>query len=140
MVLQKKFATNGVQEQRWIVKMATGSTTKAQYENLEKKIDEHMRHATLADERMTRIEEKLDQLADAVVSIARAEEKIAALIEDTRDIKVAVNNTYERLHEVELASTKNTSDLKTLNKFFWIIASATITVAVSAFAVADGIF
>lgn len=119
--------------------MAT-STTRAQYENLERKIDEHMRHSSQADERMTRIEEKLDQLADAVVSIARAEEKIAVLIEDTRDIKLSLNNTYERLHSVEIAATKNSADLKTLNKFFWIIASATITVAVSAFAVADGIF
>lgn len=139
MVYTKRIATNGVQEQRWTVKMAT-STTRAQYENLERKIDEHMRHSSQADERMTRIEEKLDQLADAVVSIARAEEKIAVLIEDTRDIKLSLNNTYERLHSVEIAATKNSADLKTLNKFFWIIASATITVAVSAFAVADGIF
>lgn len=119
--------------------MAT-STTKAQYENLERKIDLHMSQAAAAEERMARVEEKLDQLSEAVVSIARAEEKIAVLIEDTRDIKISLNNTYERLHSVEIAATKNTSDLKTLNKFFWIIASATITVAVSAFAVADGIF
>jgi len=120
--------------------MATGSTTRQQLDNLERKIDHHMSHAALSDERMTRIEEKLDQLADAVVSIARAEEKIAVLMEDTRDIKLSLNNSYERLHAVEISATKNTSDLKTLNKFFWIIASATITVAVSAFAVADGIF
>lgn len=120
--------------------MATGSTTKQQLDNLEKKIDHHISQTATTEERMARVEEKLDQLADAVVSIARAEEKIAVLIEDTRDIKISLNNAYERLHGVEIAATKNTSDLKTLNKFFWIIASATITVAVSAFAVADGIF
>jgi len=122
--------------------MATtaSSTTKKHLENLEKKIDFHINQSSSSEERMTRIEEKLDQLADAVVSIARAEEKIAVLIEDTRDIKLSLNNAYERLHTVEIAVTSNAGDLKTLNKFFWLIASATITVAVSAFAVADGIF
>jgi len=119
--------------------MATGSTTRAQLENLERKIDMHISQTTSAEERMSRVEEKLDQLADAVVSIARAEEKIAILIEDTRDIKTSLNQAYERLHSVEIATTSNASDLKTLNKFFWLIASATITVAASAFAIADGI-
>jgi len=116
------------------------NTTKAQLENLEKKIDFHINQSSSSEERMTRIEEKLDQLADAVVSIARAEEKIAVLIEDTRDIKISLNNAYDRLHSVEMTVISNTSDLKTLNKFFWIVASTTITVAVSAFAVAEGIF
>lgn len=117
--------------------MAT--TTKAQLETLEKKIDLHMNHASAADERMSRIEEKLDQLADAVVSIARAEEKIAVLIQDTRDIKITLNDTYNRLHKVELDNANNTSDLKTLNKFFWLVATTTVTVAATAFAVAIGL-
>lgn len=120
--------------------MVTGSTTKAQLDNLEKKIDQHISQTATTEERMARVEEKLDQLSEAVVSIARAEEKIAVLIEDTRDIKISLNQAYERLHSVEIAATSNAADLKTLNKFFWIVATATITVAVSAFAVADGLF
>jgi septation ring formation regulator EzrA len=117
--------------------MAT--TTKTQLETLEKKIDQHMNQAATADMRMSRIEEKLDQLADAVVSIARAEEKIAVLIQDTRDIKLTLNDTYNRLHKVEIDTMSNMSDLKTLNKFFWLIATTTITVAATAFAVSLGI-
>ena len=118
--------------------MAT-TNVKAQYETIEKKIDQHMSQAAAADERMSRIENKLDQLADAVVSIARAEEKIAVLIQDTRDIKVSLTDTYNRLHAVELNSANNTADLKTLNKFFWLVATTTVTVAATAFAVSLGI-
>lgn len=118
--------------------MAT-SASKAQYENLEKKIDQHMSQAATADERMSRIEVKLDQLAEAVISIARAEEKIAVLIQDTRDIKISLNDTYSRLHSVELSAANNSSDLKTLNKFFWLVATTTVTVAATAFAVSIGI-
>lgn len=118
--------------------MAT-STTKSQYERLERKIDDHMNHASQVDERMSRIEEKLNQLADAVVSIARAEEKIAILIQDTRDIKYNLTETYNRLHKVELDNANNASDLKTLNKFFWLVATTTVTVAATAFAVSLGI-
>lgn len=118
--------------------MAT--TTKTHLETLEKKIDSHMHCSSKSDERMNRIENKLDQLAEAIVSIARAEEKIASLVEDTHNIKLAVNNTHYKLHEVELQTINNAADLKTLNKFFWLIASTTITVAASAFAVSIGFF
>lgn len=117
----------------------TNMTTKTQLETLEKKIDSHMNHSSQSDERMARIENKLDQLAEAVISIARAEEKIATLIQDTREIKLNVNATSYKLHEVEIQTMNNTADLKTLNKFFWLIASTTITVAASAFAVSIGL-
>ena len=117
--------------------MAT--TTKTHLETLESKIDKHIAQTTSSDERMSRVEEKLDQLADAVVSIARAEEKIAVLIQDTRDIKVTLNDTYNRLHKVELNNANNASDLRTLNKFFWLVATTTVTVAATAFAVAIGL-
>ena len=38
--------------------------------------------ADTTDTRLTRIEEKLDRLADAMISLARAEEKIESLQED----------------------------------------------------------
>jgi chromosome segregation ATPase len=118
--------------------MAIPATTKTQLETLEKKIDSHMNHSSQSDERMARIENKLDQLAEAVISIARAEEKIAVLIQDTRDIKLSLNTGADRMQRIELQTINNTSDLKTLNKFFWLIATATITVAITAIAVSTG--
>lgn len=118
--------------------MAIPASTRTHLESLEKKIDHHITQSTTSDERMNRIEFKLDQLAEAVVSIARAEEKIAALIQDTRDIKLSLNAGSDRMQKIELQTINNTSDLKTLNKFFWLIATATITVAITAVAVSTG--
>lgn len=82
-------------------------------------------------DRMDRIEKKLDQLTDAVVSLARAEEKIAILIEDTQEIKNAVNSHTTRIHQLELGVAKNSSDLSTLAKFFWTVLGAGISVIVA---------
>jgi chromosome segregation ATPase len=105
------------------------ATTKTQLEDLERKMDAHMSQAVSADDRMHRIEKKLDQLAEAVISIARAEEKIAVLMQDTKDIKLSLSETTNRVHRIELAAQSNTTDLKILNRFFWLIASTSITLA-----------
>lgn len=115
------------------------TTTKNYLESLEKKIDFHITQSSGSEERMNRIEQKLDQLAEAVVSIARAEEKIAVLMQDTKDIKLSINKATERLQLVELQTQNNSGDLRTLNKFFWLIATTTITVAATAFAVSLGV-
>lgn len=116
------------------------ATSTNQYlQTLEKKIDLHMNQSATSDDRMNRIEEKLDQLAEAVIAIARAEEKIAILMQDTKDIKSTLNHTTSRIHTIELAHMNNTADVKTLNKFFWLIATTTITIAATAIAVSLGL-
>lgn len=94
-------------------------------DDLHRKFDEHYA------ERMDRIEKKLNQLTDAVVSIARAEEKITVLIEDTREIKEALANNIQRIHQLEIDNEKNKSSLKNLGMFFWTAVSAVTTVVVA---------
>lgn len=99
--------------------------TQKDLDDLHRKFDEHY-----AD-RMERIEKKLDQLTSAVVSIARAEEKIAVLIEDTQEIKSSLNAHTNRLHQLELNVSKNTGNLKSLFNFFWTAVGAITTVMVA---------
>lgn len=117
--------------------MATQSTRAI--ESLTDKIDQHVTEARAGAARMDRMEAKIDQLADAVVSIARAEEKIAILMQDTKDIKEAFVQATQKMHEIEMKTEANTSDLKTLGKFFWIVIGAAASVAVSAIAMSMGI-
>ena len=93
--------------------------------------DLHRKFNERYEERMDRIEKKLDQLTNAVVSIARAEEKIAVLIEDTQEIKAAVNSHTNRIHQLELDSSQNKSNLKTLYNLFWAVVTGAITVVVA---------
>lgn len=77
--------------------------------------------------RLDRIEEKIDKLADAVVSIARAEEKLAGLeslnIEQHRklqDLDDRMRLVETKVHDVE-------SSMNVLNKIWWIALTAIIT-------------
>ena len=88
--------------------------------------------------RMDRIEGKLDQLTDAVVAIARAEEKIAGIIKDIKDVEHRVSDHEERIDELEVSTTRNTNDLESFNKFFWIIVTAVTMVSVTAIGIGIG--
>lgn len=77
--------------------------------------------------RLDRIEEKIDKLADAVISIARAEEKLSGLeqlnIEQHRklqDVENRLRSVETRIHDVE-------SSMNVLNKIWWIALTAIIT-------------
>jgi chromosome segregation ATPase len=107
--------------------------------SLGEKIDQHMAEARAGVARMDRMETKIDQLADAVVSIARAEEKIAILMQDTKEIKESFVSSTLQLHKLEMKTEANSADLKTLGKFFWIVVGAAASVAVSAIAMSMGI-
>lgn len=98
------------------------AVTQKDMENLYNKFDVHY------DERMDRIERKLNQLTDAVVSIARAEEKITVLIQDTREIKETLNSNMRRIQNLEIDNEKTKASFKTMTTFFWTAVSAITTV------------
>lgn len=100
--------------------------TQRDLDELHKKFDEHY------SDRMDRMESKLNQLTDAVVSLARAEEKISVLIQDMTEIKHAVNSHTNRIHQLEIDVSRNSSNLTTLSKFFWTAVGAGVSVVVAA--------
>ena len=78
-------------------------------------------------ERLDRIEEKIDKLSDAIVSIARAEEKISGLEQLTVDLHRKITDLEERLRKVEDITALASSELKVINKVFWIAITTLIT-------------
>jgi len=115
------------------------NTTLKELESLSHKLDSHNEEARTNNQRMNRIEEKLDQLADAVISLARAEEKIAILMQDTKDIKEAIIANSTKIHMLEVKSESNVADVKTLSKFFWLVVGAAVSVVVAAAAMSIGV-
>jgi len=81
--------------------------------------------------RLDRIEEKIDKLADAVVSIARAEEKLSGLeslnIEQHRQLQ----DLDERMRMVETKVHDVETSMGVLNKVIWIALTALITGSVA---------
>jgi len=81
--------------------------------------------------RLDRIEEKIDKLADAVISIARAEEKLAGLESLNVDQSRKLQDLEDRLRLVETKIHDVEGAVGILNKIFWIALTALITGAVA---------
>ena len=77
--------------------------------------------------RLDRIEEKIDKMADAIIALARAEEKITALDETTRIILKRMVAQDERLRTVEQLQADTEGTLKTIKSITWTFVSAVVT-------------
>ena len=83
--------------------------------------------------RLDRIEEKIDKMAEAIIALARAEEKIIALDETTRTILKRLISQDIRLIEVEKELSLVQDISKTMQNVIRTIFTATIGSIVAAF-------
>ena len=74
--------------------------------------------------RLDRIENKIDKLSDAMVSLARSEEKIQSLEVDRRLTVDRLNGHANRLNSLEKQVDDNNSTVKAINRVFWIAVTA----------------
>lgn len=71
-------------------------------------------------QRLDRIEDKLDKLADAMVAMARAEEKLEALQNEHNKMYERVNRLSAKLDDIENGVQENSNTVKVINKLFWV--------------------
>ncbi len=74
--------------------------------------------------RLDRIEEKIDRLAEAMVSLARAEEKIGSLMHDHEKQYERMNRFSQKLDEIEKKVDDNYRTVRLINKLFMIVTVA----------------
>jgi hypothetical protein len=75
-------------------------------------------------QRLDRIETKIDKLAEAIISLARAEEKLVQLENDKKFLMEQMIKFEDRLLRVERNNSETASSLSFISKFFWIGMSA----------------
>lgn len=80
--------------------------------------------------RLDRIEQKIDRLAETVISLARAEEKLIALEKDKTFLMDRMIKTEERIDGVEKKVDETNITVRVINRLFWIVAVALITAVV----------
>jgi tetrahydromethanopterin S-methyltransferase subunit G len=80
--------------------------------------------------RLDRIEEKLDKLGEAMVSIARAEEKLIAMEQKHAAQYDRMNKFSEKLDNIEKIVQQNTNTVELYNK----VVGAAVLAAVGAWA------
>jgi phage shock protein A len=76
--------------------------------------------------RLDRIEEKIDKLSDAMVSLARTEEKILSMEQNNRNHFERMNRFSEKLDRVEKKVDENAHTVGIINKIAYITAAAVI--------------
>ena len=74
--------------------------------------------------RLDRIEEKLDKLTDAMVAMARAEEKIVALQDDHDNMRERMNKLSVKLDDIQRTVDENSRTIKFIHKLFWVAVVA----------------
>ena len=80
----------------------------------------------IQEQRLEKIEEKLDRLADAVVSIARIEERVATVLRQNDRFFIRMDKIEQRLDDVEAQSDVNSNTGRFIERFMWIVVAAAI--------------
>lgn len=80
-----------------------------------------------ADERLDRIEKKLDTMAEAIVSLARMEERMVTLFKRMDKYDTAQAQMSERVRKIEGSVGTNGQMLRFAERVFWIVVAAGAT-------------
>lgn len=81
------------------------------------------------DNRLDKIEEKIDKLTDAMVSIARAEEKLANMEKNWQTNYDRMNRFSQKLDDIEDTVRTNAQTVNVINKLFWAVIISGIAAA-----------
>ncbi len=77
--------------------------------------------------RLDRIEQKIDQMSEAIIALARAEEKIITLTEFGKQQGEQILTLINRVDRLEELVRQNASTVNVINKLFWIVIAAAAT-------------
>jgi hypothetical protein len=77
--------------------------------------------------RLDRIEEKIDRMSEAIIALARAEEKIQTLTSFSKQQSEQIVLLINRIDKVENIVINNANTINIINKIFWIVMAAAAT-------------
>ena len=80
----------------------------------------------MTDARLQRIEQKLDDMGEAIIALARMEERMVSLFKRMDAYDKTQSRNVERLEKLEKAQGINGQTLRFAERAFWIIISASV--------------
>ena len=81
--------------------------------------------------RLDRIEEKIDKLSDAMISLARAEEKLIAIEKSNHANYERMNRLSEKIDALDDKVNDNAHTVGVIIKLFWLALAASATAVAS---------
>lgn len=79
------------------------------------------------DQRLDRIEMKLDDMSEAIVSLARMEERMLSLFKRMDHYDSAQRDLTKRVSVIENSQGMNGQTLRFAERVFWIVVAAAVT-------------
>ena len=77
--------------------------------------------------RLDRIEQKIDQMSEAIIALARAEEKISTLTDFGKQQGEQILTLINRVDRLENMVRENAGTVNIINKIFWVVIAAAAT-------------
>ena len=84
-------------------------------------------------DRLNRIEEKIDKLSEAMIALARAEEKLVAIEKNNHNNFDRMNRFSQKLDDIEKKVDDNARTVSIINKIVYVISVAIIGAIVNYF-------
>lgn len=78
------------------------------------------------NQRLDRIEEKIDKLSEAMISLARAEEKLIAIEKNNHSNFERMNRFSQKLDHIEKKVDDNARTVSIINKVVYLIGASVI--------------
>jgi len=84
----------------------------------------------MSEDRLNRIEQKLDKLVDIVESIARVEEKIVSNDKQTKRLELRLDKMEDEVAELGKLARQNSGVARFADKFFWLLIGGVVSFGV----------
>ena len=79
------------------------------------------------DIRLSRMEEKLDKLSEAVISVARIEERMISVFKRLERVDDGFNKSDKRMDELEQTSIQRGQTIAFSERLFWVILTGSVS-------------
>lgn len=83
--------------------------------------------------RFDKMEAKIDKLSDAMITLARNEEKLSNVESHLNTLTARMNRHSDRVDALELDTASNTRTSSNIMKLYWIITAAVVGVVAKMF-------
>ena len=83
----------------------------------------------MSDHHLNRIEEKVDKLSEAVVELARMEERMVTIFNRLDSFEGLFNKLDTRIDDLERQSLVRGQKIAFAERFFWMIATGAVGLA-----------
>ena len=83
----------------------------------------------MSDDRLSRVENKIDKLSEAIVEMARMEERVVSAFKRMDNIVEYQSKMDARLDDMEKQSLVRGQKIAFAERFFWMIATGAVGLA-----------